>query len=269
MQGLSTFSWLGCEQPYLDKPETTKLDDVVIGRYGGCTDAGASKNEDGALVWRNVQQGWVFAVLLDAHAGSDSAAAVLTLVKEMREDLLRDLALPADRAFSNLQNHLIDAFRAPSFLDKCRSLEGETACLICAQKGKYLWWLAVGDCVLYLLHPELAALGQVALNQRQFFEWVGRVNTFDGPAPSFTVGTRELRGGLNHIVMLTDGLLEFGERPFENPEVLEEVVSCHAPLYEGAVQKLLGEVHEGKGRDSATVICWGHNNTEPVAYPSG
>ncbi len=269
MKGLSAFSWLGREHPYLDRPETTKLDDVVIGRYGGCTDAGAYKNEDGALVWRNAHQGWVFAVLLDAHAGSNSAAAVLTLIEEMREDLIKDHALPVEQAFSGIQNHLLGAFSAPSFLDTCRSLEGETACLICVQKGKYLWWLGVGDCVLYLFHPELAALGQYALNQRQFFEWIGRVNTFDAPAPSFTVGTRELRGGPNHIVMLTDGLLEFGNRPFENPKVLAEVVSSHAPSYERAVQQLLGEVHKGGGRDSATVICWGHDNTEPVSYPSG
>ncbi len=273
MKGLSTFSWLGCEQPYLDKPEITQLDDVVIGRYGGCTDAGAYKNEDGALLWRDSNQGWVFAVLLDAHAGSDSLVAVLTLIEEMQEDLLRDLALPVDQAFSNLLNHLVGAFSAPSFLDRCRSLEGETACLICVQKGKCLLWLAVGDCVVYLLHPELAALGQYALNQRQFFNWIGRVNTFDGPAPSFTAGVRELRGGLNHIVMLTDGLLEFGSRPFENPKNLAEVVSrptSHgAPSYERAIQKLLGEVHKGGGRDSATVICWGYNNTEPVSYPSG
>ncbi len=268
MKGLSAFSWLGCEHLYLDQPGTTKLDDVVIGRYGGCTDAGACKNEDGALVWRNAHQGWVFAVLLDAHAGSDSAAAVLTLIEETREDLVRDLALPVEKTFSSLQDHLLGAFSAPSFLNKCRSLEGETACLICAQKGKYLWWLSVGDCVLYLLHPELAALGQYALNQRQFFEWIGRVNTFAGSAPSFTVGMR-LRGGPNHIVMLTDGVLEFGNRPFETPNVLAEVVSSHAPSYEKAVQKLLDEVHKGGGRDSATVICWGCNNTESVAYPSG
>lgn len=269
MQDLSTFSWLGCEQPYLDRPETTKLDDVVIGRYGGCTNAGASKNEDGALVWRNARQDWVFAVLLDAHAGSDSAVAVLTLVKQLQKDLLRDLALPVEQTFSNLQAHLTGAFSATSFLDKCRSLGGETACLICVQKGKYLWWLAVGDCVVYLLHPELAELGQYALNQRQFFEWIGRVNTFESPAPSFTVGTRELRGGLNHIVMLTDGLLEFGDRPFENPEVLDEVVSRRASSTEGAVEELLEAVLEGKGRDSATVICWSYTHTGPVAYPSG
>ncbi len=269
MQNLSTFSWLGRDRPYLDRPEITGLGGVVIGRYGGCTDAGATKNEDDALMWRDAQQGWVFAVLLDAHAGRDSAAAVLTLIEKMRDELLQDLTLPVEKAFGSLQNRLIKAFGSETFLDTCRSLEGETACLICVQKGKYLWWFAVGDCVLYLFHPELAALGQYALNQRQFFEWIGRVNTFEGSPPSFTVGTRELRGGPNHIMVLTDGLLEFGQRPFEDSRVLAEVVTRYAPFYRGAVQELLEGVHTSRGRDSATVICWGCDNAEPVAYPSG
>lgn len=187
----------------------------------------------------------------------------------MRDELLQDLMLPVETAFGSLQNRLIEAFKSKAFLDACRSLKSETACLICVQKGKYLWWFAVGDCVLYLLHPELAALGQYALNQRQFFEWIGRVNTFEGSVPSFTVGTRELRSGANHIVMLTDGLLEFGRRPFEDSEVLAKVVTRYAPFYRGAVQELLEGVHTGRGRDSATVICWGHDNTEPVTHPSG
>ncbi len=237
MEEPSTFSWLGSEQSHLDKPEITELDGVVIGRYGGSTETGAYKNEDGARVWRSVRQGWTFAVLFDAHAGNDSAAAVLELIQKTKRELLQDLALPSAQAFDQLQHHLLQAFRTPAFLDKCRSLTGETACLICVQKGKYLWWLSIGDCVLYLLHPELAELGQYALNQRQFFEWVGRVNTFDTPVPSFTVGIRELRGGLNHVVMLTDGLLEFGNRPFENPSVLAEVVSHHAPSYKAVARE--------------------------------
>ena len=70
-------------------------------------------------------------------------------------------------------------------------------------------------------------------------------------------------------MMLTDGLLEFGQRLFENPKVLTEVVMRHAPFYKEAVQEFLEGVHTGRGRDSATVICWGHDNTELVAYPSG
>jgi serine/threonine protein phosphatase PrpC len=269
MQKLATFSWLGSQEPFLDRPTTTELNGVTIGRYGGCTRAGAHKNEDGALVWSDPQQGWVFATLLDAHAGSDSAAAVLTLITTIQKDLVKDLSLPPGRAFSSLQNRLVKAFGSPVFLEECRSLGGETACLICAQKGKHLWWFGVGDCVIYLFHPELAKLGQFALNQRQFFEWLGRVNTFNSPVPSFTTGTRELRGGLNHIVMLTDGLLEFGDHPFENPQALTSVVLQGETQPEQAVQELLEKVHQAQGRDSATILHWAYDNTEPVAYPSG
>ncbi len=269
MSALETFSWLGSAKPYLDEPNTTESNGVVMGRYGGFTGTGAYKNEDGALVWSNPGQGWVFATLLDAHAGSDSAAAVLALITGLQEELVKDLALPTGQDFSNLQNRLLEAFRTPVFLKECRSLEGETACLICAQKGKYLWWLSVSDCVLYLFHPELAKLGQFALNQRQFFEWIGRINTFDNPVPSFTTGIRELRGGPNHIVMLTDGLLEFGSHPFEDPEALADIILERAPGHKKAVQELLEKVHKDGGRDSATIICWGYDNTEPIAYPSG
>lgn len=269
MKAPATFSWLGSAKPYLDEPNTTESNGVVIGRYGGFTGAGAHKNEDSALVWSSPDQGWIFATLLDAHAGSDSAAAVLELITSLREELVEDLALPTGQAFSSLQNRLLEAFSDPSFLNECRSLEGETACLICAQKGKQLWWLSVGDCVIYLFHPELAKLGQFALNQRQFFEWIGRVNSFDSPAPSFTVGTRELRGGLNHIAMLTDGLLEFGNRPFEDPKALSDIVLKRAVRPKKAVQHLLDKVHEDGGRDSATIIFWEYDNIEPVTYPSG
>lgn len=269
MENSDAFCWSGKDGAFLDEPTVTSVGEVAVGRYGGSTKAGAHKNEDGALVWHDINQSWTLAVLLDAHAGSDSTVAVLSLIEKNRQGLQQDLALPVEQAFEGLQKRLVAMFSAASFLAECRSLSGETACLICVQKGKYLWWFSVGDCVLYLLHPELTKLGQFALNQRQFFEWIGRVNTFDNPVPAFTVGTRELRGGLNHIVMLTDGLLEFGKRPFEDGEVLTRAVLRHVPAYETVAQKLLEEVHANRGQDSATIICWGYNNTESVAYPSG
>ncbi len=269
MENFTELCWSGKDEAFLDKPTVTSVGEVAVGRYGGSTKAGAHKNEDGALVWYDINQSWTFAVLLDAHAGSDSAAAVLSLIEKNRQSLRQDLAMSVERAFERLQKRLVAMFSSDSFLAECRSLNGETACLICVQKGKYLWWFSVGDCVLYLLHPELAKLGQFALNQRQFFEWIGRVNTFDNPVPAFTVGTRELRRGLNHIVMLTDGLLEFGKHPFEDAKVLTKAVLQHVPAYETVAQELLEEVCVNGGRDSATVICWGYNNTESVAYPSG
>ena len=34
---------------------------------------------------------------------------------------------------------------------------------------------------MYVFHDELHKLGQYALNQRHFYEWIGNVNTFDLP----------------------------------------------------------------------------------------
>lgn len=92
-----------------------------------------------------------FSVLLDAHMESDSADAVLTLIEGIKGDLLEAFDLPIERTFASLQASIAQAFKSEDFLSKCQYLHGETACLICAQKGKYLWWFSVGDCVVYLL----------------------------------------------------------------------------------------------------------------------
>ncbi len=65
-------------------------------------------------------------------------------------------------------------------------------------------------------YEELHKLGQYALNQRHFYEWIGNVNTFDLPVPCYSSGIRELRTGKNRIVMVTDGVLEW-ERRYETP----------------------------------------------------
>ena len=239
----------------------------MIGRYGGNRAAGAHKNEDAALVWRDLKQNWTFAALLDAHAGSESAEAVLELIQSQKANLLNLLAQPVETAFSRIQETLLKALSSPNFKETCKRMAGETALLVCVQKSGFVWWLSVGDCVLYLLHPDLIKLGQYALNQRQFFEWVGRVNTFSLPVPAYTTGVRELRGGLNHLLLITDGLLEFGARPFEEARALADIVMGNGA--EAAVQMLLERVHEDKGRDSATIIHWRCHNASRVAYPSG
>ena len=239
----------------------------MIGRYGGNRAAGAHKNEDAALVWRDPEQDWTFAALLDAHAGSESAEAVLELIQSQESQLLDLLAQPIETAFSGIQETLLNALSSPAFKEACKGMAGETALLVCVQKGGFVWWLSVGDCVLYLLHPELTKLGQYALNQRQFFEWVGRVNTFSLPVPAYTTGVRELRGGLNHLLLVTDGLLEFGARPFEEARALADIIMGNGA--EKAIRTLLERVHEDKGRDSATLLHWRFHNASSVAYPSG
>ena len=49
-----------------------------------------------------------------------------------------------------------------------KRIKGETACLLCVRKENYIWWLSIGDCLVYVFHEELHKLGQYALNQRHF-----------------------------------------------------------------------------------------------------
>ena len=49
-----------------------------------------------------------------------------------------------------------------------QKIKGETACLLCVRKENYIWWLSIGDCLVYVFHEELHKLGQYALNQRHF-----------------------------------------------------------------------------------------------------
>ena len=117
----------------------------------------------------------------------------------------------------------------------------------------------------------MVRLGQFALNQRQFFEWIGRVNTFALPVPCYTTGVRELRGGRNIVILATDGLLECGARPFEEPRALYRAFFAPpdaAPDLAARVTALLGRVHQERGRDSATVIAWACENPHAAAMSS-
>ncbi len=264
-----TLRWLGSDAPHLDQPFVARCGDVVIGCYGGNTSAGAHKNEDAALVWCATDGSWKFAVLLDAHLTTQSAQLVLELIEVEQETILAILSRPPGEAFSALHQLLADHFRSKAFKVRCRTIQGETACLICAQKEQFLWWWSVGDCLVYLLHPELAQRGQYALNQRGFYEWIGRANTFELPVPCYASGVRELRRGCNHILMTTDGLLECGSRPFENARYLYEVLAGN-PGPASSVRTALQKVHQERGRDSATVIYWRYDNKDRACtFPSG
>ncbi|WP_238654882.1 protein phosphatase 2C domain-containing protein [Paenibacillus piscarius] len=147
--------------------------------------------------------------ILDAHNTAESAELLVCTINYEAGEIIRLLSLPVQRAFRELEAFLLSIFQSESFLNQCRQVTGETACLICVRMDNYLWWLSVGDNSLYLLHPELAARGQYALNQRNYYEWIGFVNTFAQPVPCYSSGIRELRQGRNVIVMTTDGLLEW------------------------------------------------------------
>lgn len=256
--GIATFRWVGGEEPLLDTPTVTRSGRVVVGRYGGNTGAGATKNEDGALVWCAENGEWEFAALLDAHYSDQSAALIVEALGYAREGIATLLARPPAAAFAALQQLLLALFSSQEFRARCHSVEGEASCLIFARRGPFLWWFAVGDCLGYLFQEDLARLGQFAVNQRVFFDWIGQHNTFDWPVPCYTVGTLRLRPGANTLLMATDGLFEWGSRVYERPAELYRLFAGSGGVseLEQAARTALVRVHEERARDSATLLAW-------------
>ena len=176
--------------------------------------------------------------------------------------------MPIKNISTQFHNFFINIFDGKEFKDNCKCIKGETACLIVVQKEQYLWWMSVGDNLVYLFHPELAELNQFALNQRQFYEWIGKVNTFESDIPCYSTGTRLLREGQNYIYLLTDGVLECGDRTFENPDRLYKILTEDIDISKN-ISKVFKEVHKQKGRDSATIIGWSYFNKYEAPKPTG
>ncbi|ETP67105.1 protein phosphatase 2C domain-containing protein [Planococcus glaciei] len=262
-----SFSWVGSRDNFVDRPHVFSMDHLTVGRFGGNSSAGQYKNEDGCLVWMNAQTGWEFVLLLDAHNTAESAEKVLKQVEAHKAALETLLNQPLDSAFfQSLEKKVLAMFQAEEFRKVCRNVQGETACLIAVRKGKYIWWFSVGDCLLYLFHPELAEFGQYQLNQRQFYEWIGQVNTFEGAVPCYSSGTRELRQGDNQLFLTTDGLVECPGEPFAEPKAIR---GCFKGVSnEQGVSALLTEIQKNGVRDSTTVISWEISVHEKAAMAS-
>ena len=77
-----------------------------------------------------------------------------------------------------------------------------------------------------------------------------------------------MRTGNNRIVMVTDGVLECGERRYETPLNLYNDMNGSSVELKENVQNVLKHIHHQLGRDSATVICWDVGNKENTTYPS-
>ncbi|MBC6973296.1 protein phosphatase 2C domain-containing protein [Bacillus sp. Xin] len=260
------YSWVGSDEMYLGETSVQQHGEIVLGRYGGNTSAGAKKNEDGAFVWSNGD--WEFAMILDGHNSAESVALVVHTIKNEYENIKILLEEPIETAFRSVENHILTLFQSDSFKQACEQVKGETACLICVRKENYIWWFSIGDCLVYVLHEELHKLGQHALNQRHFYEWIGQINTFSLPVPCYSSGVRELRKGKNRIVMVTDGVLECGERRYENSHHLYEDMYENNLELTTCVQNVLKHVHHQFGRDSATMISWDFENCTYATYPS-
>jgi serine/threonine protein phosphatase PrpC len=248
------FSWVGSEENFVDTPSIIQFSHVAVGRYGGNSAAGQNKNEDACLLLIDQKQDWEFVILLDAHSSAESAELIVNAF-ELRKNEIRDrLSLTPNEAFKHLEMMVLTLFQSEEFRAECSSVKGETACLIVARKGKYCWWFSVGDCILYLHHPELAAFSQHQLNQRQFYEWIGQVNTFEMPVPCFSTGRKELRQGVNQLLLTTDGLIECPGEPFANPQ---DIFQAFSKSTNGAgVEFLLKEIQSHNVRDSTTIVSW-------------
>ncbi|WP_342505580.1 protein phosphatase 2C domain-containing protein [Sporosarcina sp. FSL K6-2383] len=249
---MNEFSWVGSKKDYVDERDVQWMNRVAVGRFGGNSSAGQTKNEDGCIVWQT--DDWEFAVILDAHKSAESAELVIRTFEQYKEGLSEILSMEGPPRFKKLEDKLLGIFQSDELLAACRNVTGETACLVVVRKDNYIWWFSVGDCLVYLLHPELIALNQFQLNQRQFFEWIGQVNTFEKTVPCYTSGTRELRKGTNIIFMTTDGLLECPGEPFTNPQNLVEVLNAEA--LDESISRMLMEIERRNVRDSTTIISW-------------
>jgi hypothetical protein len=248
--------WIGDNPTYVDAPHVERCGDVVIGCYGGNSGSGAGSNEDAAWVLCHPENEWHFAALLDAHYSCESDEAVFAILDDRRDRIIEALSMPTGAAFETLRTLLLEGFSSQLFREACRHITGEASAFFCAQKGRFVWWLSVGDVLGYALHAELGGLGQFAMNQRHFFEWIGRSNVFDLDPIPFTSGVQELRRGANAIVLVTDGLYEFPNSPFEEPTTLYSTLGPPQSDLEAGVGRALNVVHTRRGRDSATVIAW-------------
>jgi hypothetical protein len=266
MNDMTEFSWVGSQEAFVDTISIDQFGHVVVGRFGGNSNSGQYKNEDACLLWIDRKQDWEFVILLDAHNSADSAKLIVDSFEHSKITIKDLLSLPPNQAFMRIENFVLNLFQSEEFLAQCREITGETACLIAARKGKYCWWFSVGDCILYLHHTELAGFGQHQLNQRQFYEWIGQVNTFDLPVPCFTTGRKELRQGTNHLLFTTDGLIECPGEPFSNPQEIFKVFQESSNL-EG-VETLLKGIKANNVRDSTTIVSWMVDISEEASLAS-
>ncbi|PZE22239.1 protein phosphatase 2C domain-containing protein [Paenibacillus xerothermodurans] len=253
---VTNLNWIGSERAYLNLPSVEKLQHMTIGRYGGNTESGAHKNEDGLLVWQSIS--WEFVTLIDSHSSCDSTELIIATLKENENAIKEILDSKIDVLFDQIEKLLLQVFKSDRFKDKCRVLQGEASCLICIRKENVLWWFSVGDCQLFLIHDDLEKWGQVSLNQRNYYEWIGKVNTFEQAVPSYSLGRRELRRGINYILLITDGYLEAKEAAISIPDL------CRS---ERLVVSFLNILHCQQTVDSTTLVLWAVQNELDAAIP--
>ncbi|WP_407268827.1 protein phosphatase 2C domain-containing protein [Radiobacillus sp. PE A8.2] len=260
------FSWVGSQRNFVDDMNIKNFNQISLGRYGGNSSTGQYKNEDGCLLWIDIKQNWEFVVILDAHNSAESAELVIKQFSKYKTYIQSLFFLSYEQTLKRLEGTILNLFQEEQFLAECQKIKGETACLIVLRKDKYVWWFSIGDCISYLFHPEFSKLGQYQINQRQFYEWVGQVNTFEQVVPCYSSGLRELRKGKNRILLTTDGLVECPNEPFSNPKAIYDIMKNHQ--IKDGIMALLETIKENNVRDSTTIISWEVNIIKDVTIPS-
>lgn len=264
---MQAFSWVGSSNSYVDEIKVAIMKQrVTYGLFGGNSAAGQYKNEDGCLIWLDDKGEWEFAIVLDAHYSAESAELVIAIIQENKEQIEEVLFLPIQDVFHTLSQTILTIFQSPSFLKRCQGTKGETACLIACRKGNYLWWFNIGDCALFLHHPELINLGEYQQNHRSFFEWIGKESAFHKGVPCYSTGVKELRKGTNHILLTTDGLLECPDSNYSEAAFIFEKfkkVDCY-----GGILALLTDIQQKNVRDSTTIVSWAVEINDIGTIPS-
>ncbi|MFD0768803.1 protein phosphatase 2C domain-containing protein [Bacillus sp. CGMCC 1.60114] len=253
MEAVHTFKWTGDEKAYLNEIHVEKLGPLSIGLYGGNTEAGASTNEDAVLAWCDPQRTWEFVMIFDAQSTIERAKLIIDIICKRKEKLLQLFTYPSHLVFHHTHMYLLSLFTDEKLIEESERIQGQISCLICLRKGKFVYWLSVGECFVYLFHPRLLQCDQGRLNKRQCYERIGRKNIFSAGTPCFTSGVRELQEGINHIVMATDGIMEYGERIFEDDHLLYQSLYVKDSLHVGHV---LDQIDYCKKTESATIIGW-------------
>ncbi len=261
------FDWVGSEKAFIDEICVKYIkEEFCVGISGGTSRAGQMKNEDGCLVWLDSCNEWEFAVILDAHDTAESAELVLSTFKADKNKYLNLFKLEPAEAFNSIQSMVLSTFTSEEFKNACKSICGETSCLIVFRKQNYLWWLSIGDCILYLHHNQLARLGEYQQNHRSFFEWIGQNSTFNKSIPCYSTGRKELRNGSNHIFLTTDGLVECSKLGFDNPMNIFKVTEDKS--HQNALIDILNNLKDNKVRDNTTILSWEVINQNEDTKPS-
>lgn len=257
--------WNGSTHSYIDEIKMMKSNTVSIGIFGGASSNGAKFNEDGVFIITENEDA-IFTVLFDAHTTNESVLLYTNILSARKNEIEYNLKLNTKDAIKNTENLIEEILNAPKVKEQSRQVNGETAFLVCLQKNEYLWWLSVGDNSIYVLHHEFNELGQFRLNQRIFYQWIGQKNSLDLEVPCYTKGTLQLRAGKSIVVLLTDGVLEIENRPFENHEAIKCVFDENS--VESGVFRMLEVVKNSNGRDNATIIAWQVNQTVDGLRPT-